>query len=190
MNDQWRKQREEKRRCGLGFLMIALALCGLGVGWVGQAAAQVVRPFTTRFTVTTTKQLTDLSIAKTASPNPVVAGQNLTYTLTVTNAGPGVAMDTVVTDAVPASTSFVSASAPAGWTIAAPPVGGTGIVTFSNPALAVSVTSLTLVVQVDAVAHCVRPRRVAKAFETSRSRPHAPLPPESVCSRHSPRYKS
>ena len=44
---------------------------------------------------------TDVSIAKDASPKPVVAGEEITYTLTVTNHGPSDAMDCIVTDAIP-----------------------------------------------------------------------------------------
>ena len=51
----------------------------------------------------------DLSITKTDSADPVIAGQDLTYTLVVTNDGPSDATNVVVTDAVPAGTSFVSA---------------------------------------------------------------------------------
>lgn len=42
----------------------------------------------------------DLSVTKTASPNPAVTGQPLTYTLTVSNAGPGTAQNVVLSDAV------------------------------------------------------------------------------------------
>jgi len=51
----------------------------------------------------------DLSITKTDSADPVLAGQDLTYTLVVANGGPSDATNVVVTDAVPAGTSFVSA---------------------------------------------------------------------------------
>lgn len=43
----------------------------------------------------------DLSITKTGSPSPVAAGELLTYTLTVRNAGPGDARDVTVTDSLP-----------------------------------------------------------------------------------------
>nr|WP_300142483.1 DUF11 domain-containing protein [Propionicimonas sp.] len=49
----------------------------------------------------------DLTITKTA-PATVVAGERLTYSLGVTNAGPSVAAATVVVDRLPAGTSFVS----------------------------------------------------------------------------------
>lgn len=49
----------------------------------------------------------DLTITKTA-PATVVAGERLTYSLSVTNAGPSVAAATVVVDRLPAGTSFVS----------------------------------------------------------------------------------
>ena len=52
----------------------------------------------------------DLGVALTVLPNPVLAGQNLTYTATVTNKGPALATSVTLTDALPASVTFVSAS--------------------------------------------------------------------------------
>ena len=57
----------------------------------------------------------DLSLVKTASPDPVEAGTPLTYTLVVSNAGPSTAVDVTVGDALPVgftadSISFVSTS--------------------------------------------------------------------------------
>ncbi|WP_352169706.1 DUF11 domain-containing protein [Proteiniborus sp. MB09-C3] len=43
----------------------------------------------------------DLSVVKTASPIPVNAGEMLTYTVDVSNAGPGNAQDVVLNDAIP-----------------------------------------------------------------------------------------
>ena len=53
--------------------------------------------------------LANLSITKSDAPDPVNAGENLTYTLTVANTGPSTALSVVVNDAVPAGTSMVSA---------------------------------------------------------------------------------
>ena len=43
----------------------------------------------------------DLSITKTASPNPVTAGNTVTYTITVANSGPSNAANVVVADTLP-----------------------------------------------------------------------------------------
>jgi len=43
----------------------------------------------------------DLSVAKTSTPNPYVPGQPLTYTVTVTNKGPGDAAGVAVSDPLP-----------------------------------------------------------------------------------------
>ncbi len=56
----------------------------------------------------------DLSIAKTG-PAQMQAGTNVVYNLAVTNNGPDAATNAVVTDVLPAGTTFVSASG-TGWT--------------------------------------------------------------------------
>ena len=55
-------------------------------------------------------QVADLSITKSDDVDPVAAGSNVTYTITVTNNGPSTSTDVVVTDPLPSQTSFVSAS--------------------------------------------------------------------------------
>ena len=74
----------------------------------------------------------------------MIAGTDLTYTLTVHTAGPSDALGVSVSDPLPAGTSFVSASG-----------GGTlsnGTVTWNLGTIAAGAadTTLTLVVQVDA----------------------------------------
>jgi uncharacterized repeat protein (TIGR01451 family) len=51
-----------------------------------------------------------LNISKTAAPSPVVAGQDLTYTITYSNTGNENAANTVITDTIPANTTFKSAT--------------------------------------------------------------------------------
>jgi len=52
----------------------------------------------------------DLSVTQTASPNPVFIGAQTTYTLTIQNSGTATALGTSLTDTLPASANFVSAS--------------------------------------------------------------------------------
>jgi uncharacterized repeat protein (TIGR01451 family) len=52
----------------------------------------------------------DLSITKVAESNTVLIGENFSYTITVSNAGPGTATNTIVTDTIPANTTLVSAT--------------------------------------------------------------------------------
>jgi uncharacterized repeat protein (TIGR01451 family) len=53
----------------------------------------------------------DLRVSQSVSPHLAVVGQSLSYTLTVANLGPSPASNVTLTDALPSSASFVSASA-------------------------------------------------------------------------------
>ncbi len=70
----------------------------------------------------------DLSGTKTATPDPVIAGNNLTYTITANNAGPSAAFNEMITDPLPVGTVFLSAVASPGATLTTPAVGANGIV--------------------------------------------------------------
>ena len=72
----------------------------------------------------------DLSIAGTDSPDPVVLGGNVTYTLTAQNHGPAAASGVVVTHEIPPGVAIVSASSPNGACAV-----GAGIVTCNLGAL-------------------------------------------------------
>lgn len=50
----------------------------------------------------------DLALSQVASPSALLAGQNLTFIVTITNAGSGLASGVSVTDVLPAGVSFVS----------------------------------------------------------------------------------
>jgi uncharacterized repeat protein (TIGR01451 family) len=56
----------------------------------------------------------DLALTKSDAPDPVVVGNNLTYTITASNVGDAPATNVVVTDPLPSSVDFVSASSPDG----------------------------------------------------------------------------
>ena len=58
-----------------------------------------------------TVQSVDLAITKTDSPDPVLFGHELTYTILVTNNSPDLATGVAVVDTLPAGVGFVSASA-------------------------------------------------------------------------------
>jgi len=85
---------------------------------------------------------TNLAITKSASPDPVAAGGLLTYTVGVTNFGPGTATEIVVTDMLPAGTPFETTS-PNTWSCSE----AVGVVTCARPRLSSGTTSeLTITV--------------------------------------------
>ena len=59
---------------------------------------------------TTITAQADLGITKTDSPDPATPGNNLTYTITVTNQGPSEAQNVVVTDTLPSGATLISTS--------------------------------------------------------------------------------
>ncbi|HYG07389.1 MAG TPA: SdrD B-like domain-containing protein [Stenotrophomonas sp.] len=70
-----------------------------------------------RVETTTLESAGDLSIEKLATPDPVVAGGQLTYTITVRNAGPSASSNFRVVDDLPAAVQYVASSfSGSGWT--------------------------------------------------------------------------
>ncbi|MEQ1849776.1 MAG: hypothetical protein ABL890_04260 [Candidatus Peribacteraceae bacterium] len=61
-------------------------------------------------TVVTAEQKADLVIRKTSNAQSVVRGQNVLYTIQVTNLGPANATNVIVTDNIPDNLNYVSAS--------------------------------------------------------------------------------
>src|SRR5262249_13524490 len=68
----------------------------------------------------------DLSVTMFANPSPVLTGGTITYSITVSNAGPNAAANVTFTDVVPAGTTFQSVTPAA---CATPPVNGVGTIT-------------------------------------------------------------
>ncbi len=81
----------------------------------------------------------DIGVAKTASSGTATVGSTVQFTITATNTGPSDASAIVVTDQLPAGTSFLQASATVGtysggtglWTIGALPNGGSAVLTIT-----------------------------------------------------------
>jgi uncharacterized repeat protein (TIGR01451 family) len=68
----------------------------------------------------------DLRLTKTGAPEPVIAGENITHTILVSNLGPSIATDVVVKDNLPVEVTMVSATPSVGQCIPGTP---------GNPAL-------------------------------------------------------
>jgi uncharacterized repeat protein (TIGR01451 family) len=81
---------------------------------------------------TTTVERVALTVVNADTPDPVAPGHDITYSVGLVNNGKAGADFVSLTDDLPAGTTYVSSSAPAGWFINDPPVGGTGNVTFSS----------------------------------------------------------
>jgi uncharacterized repeat protein (TIGR01451 family) len=85
----------------------------------------------------------NLTVSQSDSPDPVTAGDDLTYAITVHNEGSGPAQNVTLSDPIPAGTSFSSATG--GGTL------GGGTVTWNLGSIAAGgSTSVTLTVHVDA----------------------------------------
>ena len=61
----------------------------------------------------------DLAVTKTDSADPVIAGNQLTYTIVVTNNGPSQATNVSLTDTLPTGVTFVSGTSTTGATVTA-----------------------------------------------------------------------
>ena len=83
------------------------------------------------------------SVTKTAAAGPVLAGNDIAYTITVANAGPSDAQTVAITDLVPANTTFVSDAQTSGptFTLTNPAVGGTGTITGTIATLALGASA-------------------------------------------------
>jgi uncharacterized repeat protein (TIGR01451 family) len=97
-------------------LIPILAMVGLFVSaGVSRALTSTPTPTRSPTPTPTSNRIADLSVAKSASPSPGRVGQDLTYTVTVHNAGPNFALGTSMLDTLPANVTLVSVAAPPDW---------------------------------------------------------------------------
>ncbi|MFI8517138.1 hypothetical protein ACIGEZ_04810 [Streptomyces sp. NPDC085481] len=101
-------------------------------------------------TYVTTKPSADLAVSLKASPNPVAANANLTYTIAVTNHGPSAAENVIFDDTLPAEGEFVTVQ-PSQGTCKVPLTGTTDTVTCNLGTLSANTSrTATIVVTVKA----------------------------------------
>ncbi len=96
----------------------------------------------------------DLSVSLSDTPDPVIVGGNITYTVTVTNSGPNDATGVVLTDTLPTEVTFLSTNQPGVCSEA----GGTVTCTIGNlmsgtsfPAIEIVATTTTVGAIINAV---------------------------------------
>ncbi|GAA4888348.1 hypothetical protein GCM10023237_02020 [Streptomyces coeruleoprunus] len=121
--------------CGFG----RTAPCGSSLDGVTAIGTGLVH------SVAVSRPSADLSIALSASPEPVAPGETLTYTVTVRNDGPSNAENVVLRDTLPAEGRFVSAT-PSRGSCTVPPVGSTDTVRCSLGTLANTSQATTQIV--------------------------------------------
>jgi uncharacterized repeat protein (TIGR01451 family) len=77
-------------------------------------------------------RLADLAVTKTG-PAAVAPGQNITYTITLTNNGPNAPFGVSMNEVTPPDTTFLALVSPAGWICSTPAVGGVGHIRCTPP---------------------------------------------------------
>jgi uncharacterized repeat protein (TIGR01451 family) len=109
--------------------------------WVNSQFMCGTPPTETWQATTSSPPLADLGVTLTASPEPVLVGDQLTYTATVADTGPMRAPDATLRETLPAGASFVSATASQGSCAQAE-----GVVTCSLGAIAKGASATATVV--------------------------------------------
>ncbi|MCB1614312.1 MAG: DUF11 domain-containing protein, partial [Xanthomonadales bacterium] len=94
----------------------------------------------------------DLTLALTDTPDPVIAGNSITYVATSTNNGPNPAPDLSITLPLPAGTTFASATPEAGGVCSGVAVGANGTLscTWAGDTASAAARGVTVVVDVPA----------------------------------------
>ena len=98
---------------------------------------------------TGSQQSAPLSVTNSGVPDPVQPGGTISYTLTMTNAGPNIALDTRLTDPLPAGSTFLAITVPNGWTCRTPAVGANGTVSCTTACFQPGTVPFTIQVKAD-----------------------------------------
>jgi uncharacterized repeat protein (TIGR01451 family) len=107
-----------------GELALSLALSVAVIGAVLASILLVAMPLVPS---TVEAQSPPLAISKSASPDPIAAGEELTYIITITNTSHVPLTGVMMTDVVPGHTTFVMVSGRGGdWWMQTPSLGGQG----------------------------------------------------------------
>ena len=109
-------------------------------------------------TIVTQLKAADLSLSKAVTSTPTYLGQNATFRLTVTNAGPDAAGGVQVLDALPVGATFVSSTPSQGsyvsgtgvWAVGTIPSGASATLDITATVVALSVTNTAQVSASDA----------------------------------------
>jgi uncharacterized repeat protein (TIGR01451 family) len=110
-NELWTTRFGASETAAAGGISVAAAASYAAGGVGGTLPGQTSAGFSDAFVVKIVEPTpADLAVTKSDSPDPIAVGHDLTYTVTVTNNGPGDATGVVLTDPLPASAAFVSAS--------------------------------------------------------------------------------
>ena len=104
--------------------------------------------------VTVVSPTADLALSLFDSPDPLLLGNYLTYTITVSNGGPATATGVIAVDTLPPAVNFISASPLNSYTVAGQ------VVTFTNLGNLASgaQTTVTITAQPTAAGHHHRHR--------------------------------
>jgi hypothetical protein len=131
---------------------------GLGPNAIVTATAMSPTGDTSEFSAcasTSTLPLANLLVTVTDAPDPVRSGEQVTYTITVTNLGPEIANAVVLDAPTPTGTTFASATSSQG-VFTAPAPGAAGTVSFALGAIASGANATaTVVLNVTAAAGTV-----------------------------------
>ena len=120
-----------------------------------------------------------VTVSKTGPATADVSAP-ISYSITVTNNGPGPALNVTLTDALPAGTTFLSLTSPGGWSCTTPAVGAGGTVTCSIASMPLGPAAFTLDVTAPATPSIIANN--VSVTSTSGGIP-PPMPPPAVVTR-------